>query len=70
MTTRNPIKSILTKLAVLGMSAISVMAADETKPIKMLFIGNSFTQMHNIPEQVRDFAERGNPGLNLQRAVT
>lgn len=37
-----------------------------TKPIKMLFIGNSFTQKHNIPDQVRDFAERGNPGLEME----
>jgi len=36
------------------------------KPIKILFIGNSYTQQHNIPDQVRDFAERGQPGAKVE----
>ncbi len=66
MIIRILIKSVLAMMVIFVMSANSVIAAEKTKPIKMLFIGNSFTQQHNIPDQVRDFAERGNPGLNME----
>ena len=66
MITRNLIKRVLAMLVIFVMSANSVIAAEKNEPIKMLFIGNSFTQLHNIPDQVRDFAERGNPGLKME----
>lgn len=58
-------KDIL-KLVVFGTAAISVAAAEETKNVNMLFIGNSYTQQHNIPDQVRDLVEYGNPGWQVE----
>ncbi len=42
------------------------MANEETETVAILFIGNSYTQHHNIPDQVRDLAALGNPGLKVE----
>lgn len=71
MRKRNVITLVMVQLVVAAALSVSAAGAEtkpkpEPKAIKILFIGNSFTQMHNIPDQVRDFLERGDPGLKVE----
>jgi len=66
MPTRSLFKIAFMTLPLLAASMTSTMAADEIKQVKILFIGNSFTAQHNIPDQVRDFAELGNPDSKVE----
>jgi hypothetical protein len=40
--------------------------AAETKPLNVLFIGNSFTHRGGMPKVVKELAEAGNPGLRFE----
>jgi hypothetical protein len=48
------------------LSFVCMLKGDENKTLSILFIGNSYTRHHNIPDQVRDFLERGDPGLKVR----
>lgn len=59
-------------VAILAVAALSVQVAaaePELNPddtMRILFIGNSFTQLHNIPDQVKAIIEHGKPELKVE----
>lgn len=66
MKTCNQIKTMI-KLSVLSAVAMGgAVAAEDAEKVSMLFIGNSYTQQHNIPDQVRDFLALGNPAMDVE----
>ena len=44
---------------------VGSLRAEDPDPIRMLFIGNSFTGMHDIPYLVKQLGEHGQPGLEI-----
>jgi hypothetical protein len=40
--------------------------AEETRTLRLLFIGNSFTHRGGMPRAVKELAEAGNPGLRVE----
>ena len=59
------------KLVIIGMLLLASLAGVEAKEINMLFMGNSFTFRHDLPQLVRQVLEEGQPDLtvNVERIV-
>lgn len=58
-------KRILFFLVVLSMLSLHSLSAAERQSIKLLFYGNSFTGMHNIPLLVKQVVESGQPEVEV-----
>lgn len=64
-------KSFIAFLFVAGLlltpaTSTSVRAAEATKSLNVLFIGNSYTARHNLATVVKSMAEAGQPGLDFK----
>ncbi|MFC1600941.1 hypothetical protein ACFL34_01155 [Candidatus Sumerlaeota bacterium] len=59
------------KLVIIEMLLLASLATVEAKEINMLFMGNSFTFRHNLPQLVKQVFEEGQPDLtvNVERIV-
>lgn len=65
MRTSSRIKTLITLSALSAAAMSGATAEEDAGTVSMLFIGNSFTQQHNIPDQVRDLLALGNPGMKV-----
>jgi hypothetical protein len=53
------------KCWIIGLAMLAVIGQVEAREINILFMGNSYTVRHNLPELVKKVFEEGQPGLTV-----
>ncbi|MFN2352558.1 MAG: hypothetical protein ABR497_11505 [Kiritimatiellia bacterium] len=61
---------VLKNIVIMNVMLVSALWAADRKPIRMLFYGNSFTGMHNIPLLVKQLSESGRPDVQIDRILS